>query len=109
MGVMVVSSVQVHSPSPSPLLCAYIRGPSSGTSAHSQTQILLFRRPLSSLSVLLLFDIPNASFARTGAHSQTQVLLFRGRLSSLCVAAFWHSQRKLCAHAAFAGASTVDG
>jgi hypothetical protein len=55
MRIMVVSSVQVHSP----LLS------SSGTYTHSHTQVLLLRRPLSSPSVLLLSAIPNASFART--------------------------------------------
>jgi hypothetical protein len=64
MGVMVVSSVQVHSPFSSPLRL-YKGTPSSGIGAHSQTQVLLFRRPLSSPFVLLLSVIPNASFART--------------------------------------------
>jgi hypothetical protein len=60
MGIMVVSSVPFSSP-----LRLYKRTPSSGIDTHSHTHVLLLRRPLSSLSVLLLSAIPNASFART--------------------------------------------
>jgi hypothetical protein len=64
MGVMVVSSVQVHSSSP--LLCAYIRGHLPQAQAHILKPRYSYLGDLSLLPLCCCFSaIPNASFART--------------------------------------------